>query len=80
MGEGFFIRVNGRAVRVADGTTVAAAMMMANEPCRFSTQGEPRTPFCGMGICMECRARVNGVSQRLTCQLICTPNMEVVTG
>ncbi len=80
MSEGMSITVNGRAVRVADGTSVAAAMMMTNEPCRFSAHGEPRTPFCGMGICMECRATVNGVPQRLTCQLICTPDMEVVTG
>jgi len=80
MREGFSITVNGRAMRVAEGTSVAAAMMMADEPCRFSTHGEPRSPFCGMGICMECRATVNGVPQRLTCQLICSAGMEVVTG
>lgn len=80
MSEGFSITVNGRAVRVADVTSVAAAMIMCNEPNRFSTRGEPRTPFCGMGICMECRATVNGVPHRLTCQLTCTPGMEVVTG
>jgi sarcosine oxidase subunit alpha len=80
MSEGFSIMVNGRPVRVADGTCVAAAMMMANEPCRFSTQGEPRAPFCGMGICMECRATVDGVPQSRTCQIICTPEMEIVTG
>ncbi len=80
MGKGFFITVNGRAVQVNDGTSVAAAMMMANEPCRLSVQGEPRMPFCGMGICMECRATVNGVPQRRTCQLVCAPDMMVLTG
>jgi len=80
LSEGFSIKVNGRAVRVAKGTSVAAAVMMANEPCRFSTLGEARAPFCGMGICMECRATVDGVPQRRTCQLVCTPEMEVVTG
>ena len=80
MSEGFSITVNGKAVRVNVGTSVAAAIMMANEPCRFSVQGEPRTPFCGMGICMECRATVNGVPQRRTCQLVCNRDMEVVTG
>ena len=80
MSESFSITVNGQAVRVAAGTSVAAAMMMANEPCRFSVKGKPRTAFCGMGICMECRATVNGVPQRRTCQLVCTPEMEVVTG
>jgi sarcosine oxidase subunit alpha len=80
MSEGFSISVNGKRVRVAEGTSVAAAMMMANEPCRFSVQGEARGPLCGMGICMECRATVNGVAQQRSCQLICTPEMLVVTG
>jgi D-hydroxyproline dehydrogenase subunit gamma len=33
-----------------------------------------------MGICMECRATVNGVPHRRTCQMICDAGMEVVTG
>lgn len=79
MSKNFLITVNGKAVRVAEGTSVAAAMIMANEPCRLSTHGEPRAPFCGMGICMECRATVNGTPHTRTCQLACTENMEVVT-
>jgi len=78
--EGFSITVNGKPVQVAEGTVVAAAMMMANEPSRFSTRGDARAPFCGMGICMECRATVNGVPQIRTCQMLCSPGMEVVTG
>jgi sarcosine oxidase subunit alpha len=79
MTQDFSITVNGRPVRVAEGTSVAAAMMAANEPCRISVRGEARAPFCGMGICMECRATVNGVPHMRTCQLACTPGMEVVT-
>lgn len=80
MDEGFSITVNGQRVRVALGTTVAAAVTMAGEPCRFSITGEARGPLCGMGICMECRATVNGVEHRRTCQTLCAPGMEVVTG
>lgn len=76
----FSITINGKLVRVAQGTHVAAAMMMANEPSRISARGDARAPFCGMGICMECRATVNSVSQMRTCQLVCSPGMEVVTG
>jgi sarcosine oxidase subunit alpha len=54
-------------------------MVMANEPCRFSVTGQPRGPLCGMGICMECRATVDGVPHRRTCQVVCAPGMEVVT-
>jgi hypothetical protein len=79
MSESFSITVNGRPVQVSENTSVAAAMMMANEPCRRSVTGEPRAPFCGMGICLECRAWVNGELHRRTCQLFCAPNMEVVT-
>ncbi len=80
MSEEFSITVNGKGVRVAAGTSVAAAVMTANEPCRLSVQGESRAPLCGMGICMECRATVNGVPHQRTCQLVCTSGMEVVTG
>jgi hypothetical protein len=65
---------------VSAGASVAAAVVMAGEPCHFSLSGEPRGPLCGMGICMECRATVNGVPQQRTCQMVCAPGMEVVTG
>lgn len=78
--EGYPIRVNGKRMKVPAGTSVAAALMMAGEPSRFSTTGEVRSPLCGMGICMECRATVDGVPHRRTCQVICAPGMEVVTG
>lgn len=74
------ITVNGKSVLVAAGTSVAAAMMMAGEPCRFSVRGEARGPLCGMGICMECRATVDGVPHQRTCQLVCSAGMDVVTG
>lgn len=80
MSNGFSITVNGKRIRVSEATTVAAAAMMANELCRLSVTGEPRAPLCGMGICMECRATVNGVAHQRTCQLVCANGMEVVTG
>jgi len=79
MSEGFLITVNGRGVRVSASTSVAVAIMMTNQPCRRSVRGEPRAPLCGMGICMECRATVNGIPHQRTCQVLCTPAMEVVT-
>jgi sarcosine oxidase subunit alpha len=79
MSEEFLITVNGRGIRVSAGTSVAVAMIMTNQPCHRSVRGEPRAPLCGMGICMECRATVNGIPHQLTCQLLCTPAMEVVS-
>jgi sarcosine oxidase subunit alpha len=73
------VRVNGVSVSVPEGATVAVAMVMAGQPCRSSVTGEPRGPLCGMGICFECRAVVNGISHSRTCQLLCELGMEVRT-
>jgi len=80
MSESCSITVNGKAVRVPAGASVAAAVTMSGEPCRFSVSGEARGPMCGMGICMECRATVDGVPHRRTCLLVSAEGMEVVTG
>jgi D-hydroxyproline dehydrogenase subunit gamma len=77
--EAVSITINGKLVSVAAGTSVAAAILMAGEPCRISVTSEPRAPLCGMGICMECRVMVNGLPHQRSCQLLCTSGMEVVT-
>jgi aerobic-type carbon monoxide dehydrogenase small subunit (CoxS/CutS family) len=74
------ITVNGKPIVVTAGTSVAAAVMMAGEPCRFSVSGQARGPLCGMGICMECRVTVDGVPHQRSCLLVCDAGMEVVTG
>jgi len=71
------VRVNGRQVSISVGATVAAAMMIAGQPCRTSVTGEPRGPLCGMGICYECRAVVNGIPHSRTCQMLCEPEMDI---
>jgi hypothetical protein len=73
------LRVNGQTVRIAIGGSVAAAILQAGIPFRTSVSGEPRSALCGMGICEECRARVDGVLRR-TCQCIAIEGMEVVAG
>jgi hypothetical protein len=79
MSELIRVTVNGKRTDVAQGTTVAAAMLQEGQACRISVSGEPRTAMCGMGICFECRAVVNGVLHRRTCMLVCEPEMNVET-
>lgn len=80
MSETIQLRVNGRAVSVAPGTIVAAAIELAGESkIRRSVTAEPRGPLCGMGICMECRVTINGRAQCRSCQMLCEPGMEVRT-
>lgn len=77
--EDLLIIMNGSPMNVAPGTTVAAAMLTADQASRISVTGERRAPLCGMGICFECRAMINGSPHRRTCQILCQPNMSVET-
>ena len=79
MPEFLSVRINGATRQVVRGTTVAAAMLLADSPSRISVTAEPRGPLCGMGICFECRAVVNGMPHRRTCQILCEQGMTVET-
>jgi len=71
------IWVNGAPIQMAPQSMVSAALLDAGLACRRSVTGEPRTALCGMGICFECRATVDGTPHRRTCQLICREGMVV---
>ncbi|MGE0145700.1 MAG: (2Fe-2S)-binding protein [Planctomycetota bacterium] len=73
------IRIDGRAITVRTGTTLAAAMLREGIPARRSVGGEPRAPLCGMGICFECRVNVDGARLQRACLLECRDGMEVRT-
>ena len=73
------VSVNGEALRVAPGTTVAAAVLMTGSHARISVTGEPRGPLCGMGICYECRVTINGIAHQKSCQILCEAGMDVRT-
>ncbi len=77
--ETLTVWVNGVRTTVPRGAIVSAALLTAGEACRMSVSGEPRGPLCGMGICFECRAIVDGVAYARTCQLICHDGMKVET-
>jgi sarcosine oxidase subunit alpha len=79
MAESIVVEINGVPVRVAQGSTVAVALLAAGVPARRSIDGSPRAPLCGMGVCMECRAEVDSVVHSRTCQIVCQPNMRVRT-
>ena len=79
MDDSIVVIVNGVPVRVAQGSTVAVALLVAGVPARRSVNGSPRSPLCGMGVCMECRAEVDSVMHSRTCQIVCQPNMQVRT-
>ncbi|MFJ3368419.1 (2Fe-2S)-binding protein [Pseudomonas sp. NPDC086251] len=73
------LMLDGRALRVAEGTSVAAALALGGDGCnRTSVSGQRRAPLCGMGICQECRVTIDG-RRRLACQTLCRDGMQVET-
>jgi hypothetical protein len=77
--QSLVLKVNGVPVRVTSGTTVAVAILITGTPIRRSVTDEPRGPLCGMGICFECRATVDGIPHQRTCQILCAQDMEIKT-
>lgn len=75
------ISINGQAHQVERGISVAAALAKCDKPhTRLSVTGMPRTAFCGMGVCQECRVTINGAAHQLACQTICADQMQILTG
>ena len=80
-GDGITLSVNSRAVSVAPGVSVAAAIAIAGSiVTRRSVGGAARAPLCGMGVCQECRVTIDGRMHQLSCQTPCAEGMQVVTG
>ena len=76
------LHIDGPLVRVKTGSSVAAALRLAGGGgmgvARTSVTGQSRAPFCGMGVCQECRVLVDG-RRRLACQTVCAEGMRVET-
>jgi len=74
------IIVDGVMVDVAEGTSVAAALITAGKGVfRISSSGAERGPLCGIGICFECRVTIDGKKHTRCCQLPCRSGMNVQT-
>lgn len=74
------VSLNGKALTVPPGTTVAAAVVIGGySSFRRSVSGEPRGPLCGMGVCFECRVTVDGMRHVKSCQMLCRQGMQIDT-
>ena len=80
MSDRVTLHINGCPVHVPQGTTVAAALEMAEQAhSRRSVSRQARGALCGMGVCFECRVTIDGVPHCRSCQTLCVQGMEVVT-
>jgi len=71
---------DGRVVTALPGQTVAAALWADGVLAWRTTRGggKPRGAFCGIGVCFDCLATVNGQPNQRTC-LLPVENGDVVT-
>lgn len=71
------LSIDGEHRQVPVGLSVAAALSLyGDDRCRLSVSHQPRAPFCGMGVCQECRVTINGL-RRLACQTLCQAGMRI---
>lgn len=74
------IRVDGSPVEAYPGESLAAALLASGRRVfRRTATGEPRGPFCNMGVCFECVVEVNGRRLR-ACTTAVQEGLEVRTG
>ena len=72
------LRIDGVDVAVPAGCSVAAALRLAGHlATRRALDGSGRGACCGMGVCFECRVRIDG-AERLGCLVRVADGMEIV--
>lgn len=73
------ISVDGKSLVVDKSANLAAVLLVQKIPTRADIAGAPRAPFCGMGICGECRVVLNSVRHVLACRVACEDGMKIET-
>jgi predicted molibdopterin-dependent oxidoreductase YjgC len=75
------VTVDGRAMKVRAGDTVAAALLSAGilASRTADVSGAPRAPYCMMGVCFECLVTIDGVANRQGCLVPVAPGMRIET-
>jgi sarcosine oxidase subunit alpha len=74
------IVVDDQRIRVAAGTTVAAALVgLGTEAFRRAVAGVPRGPGCGMGVCFECRVTIDSRPHQRACLIAVADGMHIRT-
>jgi len=73
------VLVAGKPVRVPEGASAAAAVLLAGLPAIRTTpvSGAPRLPYCMMGVCFDCLAEIDGVANRQACMVTVAPGMRI---
>lgn len=73
------VMIDGCKFDVVTGASVAAAVAQFTPHFRRSVHGERRGPLCGMGVCFECRLRIDGIDHIRSCLVTAKEGMQVET-
>lgn len=70
---------NGSAIECEEGQSISAALIAEDRRNLRSTRfgNEPRSIFCGIGICFDCVVAVNGVANQRSCLIEAREGMKV---
>jgi len=73
---------NGQEIEFEGGQSIAAALINCDKRELRSTRfgKEPRSIFCGIGICFDCIVVINGVSNQRSCLIEAHDGMKVESG
>jgi len=73
------VTVEGRELRVPEGASAAAAMLLAGIDHTRETpvSGLLRAPYCLMGVCFDCLAEIDGAANRQSCMVTVAPGMVI---
>jgi predicted molibdopterin-dependent oxidoreductase YjgC len=71
--------VDGAEIEAREGDSVAAALLASGLDARRVSVvgGEPRLPYCMMGVCFDCLVTVDGVGNRQGCLVPVRAGMRV---
>jgi D-hydroxyproline dehydrogenase subunit gamma len=73
------VTIDGKAVTVPAGASVAAALLLAGSvPSRTTPVSHaPRAPYCMMGVCFECLVEIDGIPDRQACMIAAADGMTI---
>jgi sarcosine oxidase subunit alpha len=80
-GQPFQIEVDGEKIIAYEGETVGAALLAAGRrTLRYTNKRKrPRGIYCGIGLCQECRMKINGIANVQACRTLAAPGCQVET-
>lgn len=73
------IKFDGRTLSVPEGVSLAAALLASGVSSTRTTpvSGQPRAPYCLMGVCFECLVEIDGVANCQACMVTVRAGMSV---